>query len=208
MLVCVRSGMPPQPVNRVLLRTADRAGMLYAGAGFSLLYAALDQGNRLDWLNSGLINSLLLGGTLLLIVFVVTSLLTNGHGSICASQPAATCRCCSCSSPSSALSSFPRHTTSMDQRIPEGTARAGLDHRRLIGERARPQIDFVVILEEHRQCLDPVPLTLRLGSGGAPCLDRLRELRKPQRRKRWRAEPARSIYLSPCFFSFFTRCFW
>ena len=23
-----------------------------------------------------------------------------------------------------------------------------------------------------------------------------------------RAEPARSIYLSPCFFSFFTRCFW
>jgi MFS transporter, DHA2 family, multidrug resistance protein len=74
MLVCVRFGMPPQPVNRVLLKTADWAGMLYAGAGFSLLYAALDQGNRLDWLNSGLINALLLGGTLLLVVFVVHEL--------------------------------------------------------------------------------------------------------------------------------------
>jgi MFS transporter, DHA2 family, multidrug resistance protein len=52
MLVCVRFGMPLQPVNRALLKTADWAGMLYAGAGFSLLYAALDQGNRLDWLSS------------------------------------------------------------------------------------------------------------------------------------------------------------
>ena len=42
--------------------------------GFSLLYAALDQGNRLDWLNSGLINGLLLGGGLLLIAFVVQEL--------------------------------------------------------------------------------------------------------------------------------------
>ena len=44
--------------------------------GFSLLYAALDQGNRLDWLNSGLINALLLGGGLLLIAFVVQELTT------------------------------------------------------------------------------------------------------------------------------------
>ncbi|MGC1578157.1 MAG: hypothetical protein WA813_18910 [Beijerinckiaceae bacterium] len=52
----------------------DWAGILYASLGFSLLYAALDQGNRLDWLNSGLINALLLGGTLLLIAFVVHEL--------------------------------------------------------------------------------------------------------------------------------------
>ena len=66
MMVCIYFGMPRQPINRELLKTADWSGMLYAAAGFSLLYAALDQGNRLDWLNSGLINALLLGGSLLL----------------------------------------------------------------------------------------------------------------------------------------------
>jgi MFS transporter, DHA2 family, multidrug resistance protein len=74
MLICILFGMPRQAVNRALLKTADWAGMLYASVGFSLLYAGLDQGNRLDWLNSGLINALLLGGTLLLVVFVVHEL--------------------------------------------------------------------------------------------------------------------------------------
>jgi MFS family permease len=73
-LVCIRFGMPRRPVNRELLKNADWAGMLYASVGFSLLYAGLDQGNRLDWLNSGLINALLLGGILLLVVFVVHEL--------------------------------------------------------------------------------------------------------------------------------------
>jgi MFS transporter, DHA2 family, multidrug resistance protein len=66
--------MPRQPINRALLKTADWAGILYASIGFSLLYAGLDQGNRLDWLNSGLINALLLGGALLLVAFVVHEL--------------------------------------------------------------------------------------------------------------------------------------
>ena len=34
------------------------------GSGFSLLYAGLDQGNRLDWVNNGLVNGLLLSGSL------------------------------------------------------------------------------------------------------------------------------------------------
>jgi MFS transporter, DHA2 family, multidrug resistance protein len=74
MLICIVIGMPRQPINRALLKTADWAGMLYASVGFSVLYAGLDQGNRLDWLNSGLINALLLGGTLLLVVFVIHEL--------------------------------------------------------------------------------------------------------------------------------------
>ncbi len=74
MLVCIHFGMPRQPVNRALLKTADWPGIVYAALGFSLLYAALDQGNRLDWLNSGLINALLLGGGLLLVAFVVQEL--------------------------------------------------------------------------------------------------------------------------------------
>jgi len=71
MLVCIYFGMPRQPINRALLKTADWSGILYASLGFSLIYAALDQGNRLDWLNSGLISGLLLGGALLLVAFVV-----------------------------------------------------------------------------------------------------------------------------------------
>jgi MFS transporter, DHA2 family, multidrug resistance protein len=74
MLLCVFFGMPRQPINRDLLKSADWAGMLYAALGFSMLYAALDQGNRLDWLNSGLVNALLLGGAILLIAFVVQEL--------------------------------------------------------------------------------------------------------------------------------------
>jgi len=74
MLVCVHFGMPRQQVNRELLQNADWPGMIYASVGFSLLYAALDQGNRLDWLNSGLINALLLGGAILLVAFVMREL--------------------------------------------------------------------------------------------------------------------------------------
>jgi DHA2 family multidrug resistance protein len=70
MLLCVRAGMPRPPVNRALLDRVDPWGMFYAGAGFSLLYAALDQGNRLDWLNSGDIVGMLLGGVVLLVAFV------------------------------------------------------------------------------------------------------------------------------------------
>jgi DHA2 family multidrug resistance protein len=71
MLLCIHFGMPRQPINRELLKSADWAGILYAALGFSLLYAALDQGNRLDWLNSGLITGLLLGGGVLLVSFAV-----------------------------------------------------------------------------------------------------------------------------------------
>jgi DHA2 family multidrug resistance protein len=74
MLVCINLGMPRQPMNRELFKSADWFGILYAALGFSLLYAALDQGNRLDWLNSGLINALLLSGGLLLVAFVVHEL--------------------------------------------------------------------------------------------------------------------------------------
>ena len=71
MLVAIHFGMPRQPVHRDALRNADGWGMFFAAAGFSMLYAALDQGNRLDWLNSGLICGLLLGAGVLIAAFVV-----------------------------------------------------------------------------------------------------------------------------------------
>jgi DHA2 family multidrug resistance protein len=77
MLICVHFGMPRQTTNRALLKGADWWGMLYASLGLSLIYAALDQGNRLDWLQSGLINGLLVAGAVLLAAFVVRELTHN-----------------------------------------------------------------------------------------------------------------------------------
>ena len=64
-------GTPREPVNPELLRDADWGGMLLLGAGVSMIYAGLDQGNRLDWLESGTVAALLMGGGLLLVVFLI-----------------------------------------------------------------------------------------------------------------------------------------
>jgi DHA2 family multidrug resistance protein len=71
MILLIAIGAPRQPVNRELLRQTDWGGIVLAGLGFGLLYAALDQGNRLDWLNSGVVVGLLLAGGLLLLAFCV-----------------------------------------------------------------------------------------------------------------------------------------
>jgi DHA2 family multidrug resistance protein len=64
-------GTPPEPVNRELLRDADWGGMLLLGAGVSMIYAGLDQGNRLDWLESGTVAALLIGGAMLCVAFLI-----------------------------------------------------------------------------------------------------------------------------------------
>ncbi len=70
MALCIHFGIPPQPMDRDAARRADVFGMVSAALGFSLLYAALDQGSRLDWLNSGTELGLLAGGGLLVLLFV------------------------------------------------------------------------------------------------------------------------------------------
>lgn len=70
MALCVWRGAPREPVNRELRRHGDWFGIASASLGLAMLYAALDQGNRLDWLNSGLVVGLLAGGGLLLLAFV------------------------------------------------------------------------------------------------------------------------------------------
>jgi len=71
MMLLTAIAMPRRPVDGDLLRQTDWAGIVYAGVGFGLIYAGLDQGNRLDWLNSGLVSGLLLGGGLLVIAFLL-----------------------------------------------------------------------------------------------------------------------------------------
>jgi DHA2 family multidrug resistance protein len=64
-------GTPAEPINRELLRDADWGGMLLLGSAVSMIYAGLDQGNRLDWLESGTVVALLIGGAVLFVVFLV-----------------------------------------------------------------------------------------------------------------------------------------
>jgi DHA2 family multidrug resistance protein len=71
MVVLAAIAMPHRPIDRELLGRTDWPGIVYAGLGFGLIYAGLDQGNRLDWLNSGVVTGLLLSGTLLVIAFLL-----------------------------------------------------------------------------------------------------------------------------------------
>jgi len=64
-------GTPHEPVNQEVLRDADWGGMLLLGAGVSMIYAGLDQGNRLDWLGSGTVAALLIGGGVLVAIFLI-----------------------------------------------------------------------------------------------------------------------------------------
>ncbi|MCC8971488.1 MFS transporter [Bradyrhizobium brasilense] len=70
-------GTPKEPVNRDLLHHADWGGMLLLGAGVSMVYAGLDQGNRLDWLSSGTVMALLIGGGLLIVAFMINEMVAR-----------------------------------------------------------------------------------------------------------------------------------
>ncbi len=65
MMICIHFGVPRQPMPPKETRPNWR-GFLYASLGFSLLFAALDQGERLDWFNSGVIVGLFAAGLLML----------------------------------------------------------------------------------------------------------------------------------------------
>jgi DHA2 family multidrug resistance protein len=68
-------GTPNEQINRDLLRHADWGGMLLLGVSVAMIYAGLDQGNRLDWLESGTVMALLLAGGALFIAFLINETL-------------------------------------------------------------------------------------------------------------------------------------
>ena len=63
MMICVYFGIPQRPLAN--LRPSWR-GFAYFSVGLALLYGALDQGERLDWLNSGVIVAMFAVGFFLL----------------------------------------------------------------------------------------------------------------------------------------------
>jgi MFS transporter, DHA2 family, multidrug resistance protein len=76
MAACLHWGIrsqapPPARINM------DVYGLVSCGLGLALIYAALDQGNRLDWLNSGVIWGLMLAGLIMLGAFVIQEKTTD-----------------------------------------------------------------------------------------------------------------------------------
>jgi DHA2 family multidrug resistance protein len=66
MLACIYYGIPAPPRGKTHSAAPSFAGFLYASAGFALLFAALDQGQRLDWWRSGLFQGLFFGAVIFL----------------------------------------------------------------------------------------------------------------------------------------------
>ena len=70
MAACLFFGAHPDPVNPQPPKP-DYFGFVFGGVGLGLIYAALDQGNRLDWQNSGVVWSLIIAGLTLMAAFFI-----------------------------------------------------------------------------------------------------------------------------------------
>jgi MFS transporter, DHA2 family, multidrug resistance protein len=73
MMLCIYYGIPPAPAKKKS-EAPSFAGFLYASAGLAMLYAAIDQGERLDWWRSGLFTALFVGGSFFLLSSLVRRL--------------------------------------------------------------------------------------------------------------------------------------
>jgi DHA2 family multidrug resistance protein len=74
MVFCIYYGVPAPPPRKTAGAPPSFAGFLYASAGFALLFAALDQGQRLDWWHSGLFNALFFSAMIFLLSSLVRRL--------------------------------------------------------------------------------------------------------------------------------------
>jgi MFS transporter, DHA2 family, multidrug resistance protein len=76
MIFFIYFGIPSQPLPKPKEGQPKLSwrGFLYASLGFSLLYIGLDQGQRLDWLNSGTIVAVFVSGAFLLAITIVRRL--------------------------------------------------------------------------------------------------------------------------------------
>jgi len=71
MMLCVYLAIPNPPARSGPKPAISWRGFLYGCLGLALIYGALDQGQRLDWLNSGVIVGLLMTGIFLVAAAIV-----------------------------------------------------------------------------------------------------------------------------------------
>jgi DHA2 family multidrug resistance protein len=74
MMVCIYWGIPATPAAKRSGPAPSFAGFLYGSAGLAILFAALDQGERLDWWRSGVFTSLIVSGSFLLLCAILRRL--------------------------------------------------------------------------------------------------------------------------------------
>jgi DHA2 family multidrug resistance protein len=74
MMLCIYYGIPPSPPRKKSSAAPSFTGFLFASAGFAMLYAAIDQGERLDWWRSGVFTALVAGGSFFLLCALVRRL--------------------------------------------------------------------------------------------------------------------------------------
>ena len=71
MMLCIYRAIPHPPARTGPKPTISWAGFLYASLGLSLIFGALDQGERLDWLGSGVIVAMLASAAFLIIAAAI-----------------------------------------------------------------------------------------------------------------------------------------
>jgi DHA2 family multidrug resistance protein len=64
MMVCIYLGIPAAPARTKGAPAPSFVGFLYLSAGLALMFAAIQQGQRLDWWRSGVFNALFWSGAL------------------------------------------------------------------------------------------------------------------------------------------------
>src|SRR5271170_6577880 len=62
MMICIYFGVPAAPVRKKDGPVPSFVGFLYLSAGLALMFAAIQQGERLDWWRSGVFNALFWSG--------------------------------------------------------------------------------------------------------------------------------------------------
>ena len=74
MMICIYFGIPPLPPRKKSGPAPSFVGFLYLSAGLGLVFAAFQQGQRLDWWRSGVFNACFWSGSFFLLCALVRRL--------------------------------------------------------------------------------------------------------------------------------------
>ena len=74
MMICIYFGIPAAPARKKDGPAPSFVGFLYLSAGLALMFAAIQQGERLDWWRSGVFNALFWSGSFLLVCALIRRL--------------------------------------------------------------------------------------------------------------------------------------